>query len=277
MPKKIKPSETGSAFKAAAHVDDAFTFNKYLPSEALRGFVDYYWHLKTTSPLLNPVGHTILPDGSFTIMFNFGEDDLISGSKILGTSRQCYKNILLGRVDVLAIKFTPGGFFCLSGINASDFFGKLENFDSVAGRIAKIIFECISECRIPEERIMKIDETLQTLFKKSNVVIPEIIKSVMNYLVSKNRFDYKKLSEIYNLGSKNVYRQFKKCIGVSPRELAVILRFQHAMRGLIEKDGNEITDLIYESGYYDQPHFIHEFKLFMGMTPGEFVARMRGI
>lgn len=51
------------------------------------------------------------------------------------------------------------------------------------------------------------------------------------------------------------------------------MRFQYAVKKLSAMDGQALTDLAYQCGYFDQAHFIRDFKLFSGLTPGEFRQR----
>jgi AraC-like DNA-binding protein len=57
-------------------------------------------------------------------------------------------------------------------------------------------------------------------------------------------------------------------MGLSPKEYLRVSRFLHSLE-VLKKDNSHLTGVAYESGYYDQAHFIHEYKVFSGLTPGE--------
>ncbi len=65
---------------------------------------------------------------------------------------------------------------------------------------------------------------------------------------------------------------FSKHVGVTPKAYLKIMRFQKAV-GEIEKDRNvDWTRLALDCGFYDQSHFINDFKLFSGFTPENYAA-----
>jgi methylphosphotriester-DNA--protein-cysteine methyltransferase len=81
------------------------------------------------------------------------------------------------------------------------------------------------------------------------------------------------LSDAIGYSQKHFIDLFKGQVGVTPKQYLKIMRFQKAIRE-IEKGGfvnwNQIA---LESGFYDQAHFINDFKSFSGFTPGEYVNR----
>jgi len=70
---------------------------------------------------------------------------------------------------------------------------------------------------------------------------------------------------------RQLERNFKKQIGISPKQLGKVLRLQTALKMLLNKD-ESLTNIAYESEYFDQAHFIKDFKEFIGTTPKEFLG-----
>ncbi len=67
---------------------------------------------------------------------------------------------------------------------------------------------------------------------------------------------------------RSLERRFQQWIGTSPKRFAALLRFQKSIQMLQEgKDGTEVA---YECGYFDQAHFIQEFKNFTGVSPQKY-------
>jgi AraC-like DNA-binding protein len=67
-------------------------------------------------------------------------------------------------------------------------------------------------------------------------------------------------------------RKFSSSIGISPKQLAKIIRLQATLKTLLNKDVSKLTDLAYENEYFDQAHFIKDFKEFTGLTPKAFYS-----
>jgi AraC-like DNA-binding protein len=81
------------------------------------------------------------------------------------------------------------------------------------------------------------------------------------------------LSDEIGYSQKHFIDLFRQQVGVTPKQYLKIMRFQKAICAL-EQDGfipwNRIS---LESGYYDQAHFIHDFKHFSGYTPNDYIKR----
>ncbi len=72
------------------------------------------------------------------------------------------------------------------------------------------------------------------------------------------------------LSRKQFERVFCKYIGATPKQFLKTVRFQHALHLKGRFQSMNITDLAYECAYFDQSHFIHEFKLQTGYTPKKY-------
>ena len=81
------------------------------------------------------------------------------------------------------------------------------------------------------------------------------------------------LSEQIGYSQKHFIDLFKAQVGVSPKQYLKIMRFQNAIRAIESSELPRWSQIALESGYYDQAHFIHDFKLFSGFTPNEYFKR----
>ena len=81
------------------------------------------------------------------------------------------------------------------------------------------------------------------------------------------------LSEQIGYSQKHFIDLFKAQVGVSPKQYLKIMRFQKAIRAIERDELPRWNQIALECGYYDQAHFIHDFKLFSGFTPNEYLKR----
>jgi AraC-like DNA-binding protein len=63
-----------------------------------------------------------------------------------------------------------------------------------------------------------------------------------------------------------------KIVGFSPKEFARITKFIHSLTHLKKYPAMSLTEIAYESGYYDQAHYIHDCRAYSGYTPGQLHA-----
>ena len=63
-------------------------------------------------------------------------------------------------------------------------------------------------------------------------------------------------------------KRFRQAIGATPKQFSRIVRF----RNLIGQRPRGLTQVAYDAGYFDQAHFIKDFRIFTGKTPGAFFS-----
>jgi transcriptional regulator GlxA family with amidase domain len=101
--------------------------------------------------------------------------------------------------------------------------------------------------------------------------VDEIIKStVETILTAHGQLSVDDLSKQTNTNRRQLARKFSSAIGLSPKQLSKTIRLQAALKMLMTGKVTSLTDLAYEGEYYDQAHFIKDFKEFTGLTPKEF-------
>ncbi len=84
---------------------------------------------------------------------------------------------------------------------------------------------------------------------------------------------FQKLSDDVGYSQKHFIDLFRKQVGVAPKQYLKIMRFQKAVQETEKNDTLNWGHLAVESGFYDQAHFIHDFKEFSGFTPNEYKQR----
>ena len=83
----------------------------------------------------------------------------------------------------------------------------------------------------------------------------------------------RQLSEEIGYSQKHFIDLFQRQVGVTPKQYLKIMRFQKAICALENQKRLHWSQIALESGYYDQAHFNHDFKLFSGFTPNEYMRR----
>jgi transcriptional regulator GlxA family with amidase domain len=114
-------------------------------------------------------------------------------------------------------------------------------------------------------------------FLLEKLVTPESIdrvaKSSVEVMLSLNgQLSVKELSEQLNISKRQLERKFSSIIGLSPKQLSKIIRLQATLKMLANHQFTSLTSVAYEGDYYDQAHFIKDFKEFTGLSPKKFYA-----
>ena len=79
----------------------------------------------------------------------------------------------------------------------------------------------------------------------------------------------RQLTENVGVGSRYLLRKFQQCVGLSPKEYLRVSRFMRSLQHLKKYPDQSLTQIAYESGYYDQAHFIRDYNAYTGHTPRE--------
>lgn len=75
------------------------------------------------------------------------------------------------------------------------------------------------------------------------------------------------IAEFTGYSGRYCREKFKNATGVSIKRYSSIIRFQNVVRMLSRESSNTLSDIVFENGYFDQPHLNREFKLFSGNSP----------
>ena len=84
---------------------------------------------------------------------------------------------------------------------------------------------------------------------------------------------FRTISDSIGYSQKHFIDLFKNRVGVAPKQYLKIMRFQKAILEIEKDHPVHWEQIALESGFYDQAHFIHDFKNFSGFTPGEYITR----
>jgi AraC-like DNA-binding protein len=84
---------------------------------------------------------------------------------------------------------------------------------------------------------------------------------------------FQQLSSQIGYSQKHFINLFKKQVGVSPKQYLKIMRFQKVIREIEKNKAVHWSSVAMESGFYDQAHFINDFKEFSGFTPNQYMHR----
>lgn len=257
-------------------------YQTYQPHPDLESFVKFYWTLEVQADK-NVQKQQIIPDGHVEMTFNLGDDikrfisddEFIfhSCSMVMGQRTKSYYILPTGFVDTFAICFYPYGFANFINIPLKILTDKETPIRELFGDLpAKILEEKIVNATSTKERIVIIENFLLNKLKEKST-IDSIVKSTVDILITTNGSAAINSILKEDLSKRRqLERNFTKQIGVSPKQLGKVIRLQAALKMLLNKNSENLTNIAYESDYFDQAHFTKDFKEFVGINPKEFLG-----
>lgn len=165
----------------------------------------------------------------------------------------------------MIVVFQPGGLYRLLGIPLVELYD--DGFDA-RDLIGREIDELIAKCHDGKEA-RAIFETVQGYFLSRLASVNEKlpIDSALEYLFHNYNEKIDEVSRLACMSHRQFERKCKERLGMSPKLYARIARFNRAYNLFVKNPSAQWTDIAYHAGYYDQMHFIKDFKMFAHATP----------
>ncbi len=251
----------------------------FQPNSELVDFVKCYWTLESSLEE-TPKRNTIVPDGTMKLIFHYGDvywhhpdtaDSFIQPRCFLiGQLTKPYVVEPTGKTGTFVVRFHPNGFLPFTDIPIKDMENKPISLQELFGEDGKILAQEIINAQNTNQRIVIVETFLFKLLK-SKEVIDRIVNTTIDTISKhKGQLSVNELSKQVNLNRRVLTRKFSSNVGLSPKQLSKIIRLQTTLKSLLQNEEKSLTDVTYENEYFDQSHFIKEFKEFTGITPKEF-------
>jgi AraC-like DNA-binding protein len=248
-------------------LDHRLSYAERLPRDELKPFVACYWTLKSKIPLQEQFPHRVLPDGCVDILFDFSSGE----THVVGIMNKADIVPLTGDVHLMGIRLLPNSIPVILKGEAHFLVNHMLRLDEVMGK--EMAFqEQIHMGTHSNDRLKIIEEWLIRIFKPCDSNLKW--SGMLNLITErKGLISMPELAEYFTVSERHATRKFKSLFGLTTKEFISIIRFQSVLRNLKDSKLPIIwSEISLEGGYYDQSHFIHEFKKRYGMTPGNVFA-----
>jgi AraC-like DNA-binding protein len=246
---------------------------KFFPSVALMPFVKEFLIIESDLE----TGSNLLPDTSIVMAFRFmgnvqneeGEKkEAIPANAITGLRRSARRLFYSRATANLLVVFNEGGTAAFSRIPAHELFGLTISSENLF-RSAELneILERLAEARSNRDRVDVVEAFLRR--KLTNTQPVALISNAIQLIKQQSGIiRIRDLAISLHISQDAFEKRFRTLIGSTPKQYASIIR----LRNLIGKypSYHSLTEASYEAGYFDQSHFIKEFRLFTGRAPKDF-------
>ncbi|MBK6966976.1 MAG: AraC family transcriptional regulator [Bacteroidales bacterium] len=248
-------------------------FDRHLPTDKLKPYIKYY----VVSENDVESEYKVFPSSGLVIGFQYkgqlsvfheNSESKLSSAGITGIS-DSYK-IFRSSADIgtILVYFTETGFTHFTSHPANELFNlslSLEDiFDkkSVTG-----IEEKLSVAATDAQRIKIVEQFLLAQLKdiQSDKLIVEAIKLICR---SNGTIRIKELNAKLFISQSPFEKRFRKVVGTTPKKFASIVRFNAVLQNLNEI--KSLTEICFENNFFDQAHFIKDFRQFTGDAPEHF-------
>ncbi|REK49457.1 MAG: helix-turn-helix domain-containing protein [Bacteroidetes bacterium] len=254
-------------------------YKTYRPIKDLNTFVKCFWTLE--GPKENAdVRQTIVPDACIEMIFHYGDlyiQHLENGKSIvqprcfvIGQLTRPLEIEPSGETGIFSVRFHPMGFLPFATVPIKELENTAVSLEKLFGKEGRELEEKILKTNSTRERIEYIESyLLQRLINRENVD-RIVVSTVETILTANGQFSINEISRQAKISRRQLERKFSSAIGLSPKQLSKTIRLQATLKMLLNNNFTSLTSLAYENEYYDQAHFIRDFKKFTGHTPKGF-------
>lgn len=259
----------------------AMTYQTFEPQADLSAFINCYWTLNAPKEA-QPEKQRIVPDGCMEMIFHLGDlyKQYIDNDNAIIQPRcfvfgQITKPLYIeptGETNIFSVRFQAEGFTPFTAFPIHDMENTAVPLETLFGEAGTILQHKILKAASVEEQIQIAEAFLLNALTDAKQLDKTIKDSVAMMLALKGQLSIDALSENLKVNRRMLERKFASVVGVSPKQLAKIVRLQTTLKMVAKNDFKNFTAIAHDNNYYDQAHFIKEFKEFTGVSPKEFYS-----
>lgn len=227
------------------------TYREFLPAIELQQFIYCYWQLKTTRPLAERFIYRVVADGCIDIFFAL---DNPTENLVMGFCKEYTEFALENTFDYVGIRFLPTMFPQIFKVDAAGLSNRVEELSAVVPQVAKFIADNFNAG-------LGVQDIQRRLYRAIEIILN-------NYGVLDVQTDLDT-----GISPRQLRRLFEFYTGTSPKTFSRVVRFQNILKAKPSKQSLRENKLFFDVGYFDQAHFIKEFKNFYGVTPSKAFNR----
>jgi AraC-like DNA-binding protein len=257
-------------------------YTEYKPNKSLSEYIQLIWIAESESADDLYPREKILPDGIVEIVFHFADPFVtynIKGEKMKqpkGFAVSQMKNFIEiesdGIIGFVSVRFYPWGAHHFFDKSLSTFIDDTIDIEFLWPNDFQSILQAMQGID-NDKRVSIIQNFLEIQLKKHKKETLSIDNTIKFIRDTKGEHSIEELCKKLNVHHKKLERGFVNTLGVTPKVFSKTTRFLHLCHHLDEYENLTMTQLAHRLGYYDQAHFIKDFKAFSGITPKEYFQK----
>jgi AraC-like DNA-binding protein len=248
-------------------------FDKYFPTARLKPYIKYF--VVSENEWENE--YKVFPSSGLVIGFQYkgqlatvkaDTESVLTSAGITGIT-DAYK-VFKSSADIgtILVYFTEIGFTHFASHPANELFNLSLSLDNVFDRKSiAAVEEKLSIANTDKQRIKVVEQFLVSQLKdiETDKLIVEAVKLIYQ---TNGTIRIKELNEKLFISQSPFEKRFRKVVGTTAKKFASIVRFNAVLDNL--NNSKSLTEICYENNFFDQAHFIKDFKQFTGDTPENF-------
>jgi AraC-like DNA-binding protein len=260
-------------------------YHSYVPQSPLSQLVKFFWSSEGDSLASSQV--KLLPIGSMELVINLNSDTIplfdrtsrercgsTSSMRLCGIQSQSLIIDNHSQISVMGVHFQPGGSVPFFQISARELHNQVISLGELWNFHAEKLRENLLQAQTIKTRFLVLEHFLLRMMQ------PHEPHPIVDFALREfQKSSVPMINEVVNkIGISNRYfgQLFCDFVGITPKSFCRIQRLRRVLLLLAGKTCVDWNDIALTSGYFDQAHFIHDFRSFAGSSPTIYL-KQRGL
>jgi len=250
-----------------------FRYLRRLPAPDVGVFVEHFWMIRWDLRGVAPYNAQTVSHPSVQLGLEKGK------SRIYGVVKGRSSHMLGGLGEVFGVKFRPGGFYPFLKSPLSRLTNRSIALSDVFGSSAQEFEQSVLSLEFGATRANAAENFLRQRLPQRDETAVLAGQIVDEICVNRQIMTVDDVVARFHLGKRTLQRMFDQYVGVTPKWVIRVYRLHELVERLHQEKAARkavvFADLAQELGYFDQAHFVRDFKSIIGCTPSEYLKQLR--
>ncbi|WP_155283583.1 AraC family transcriptional regulator [Capnocytophaga felis] len=250
-------------FQPVSQLADNVSYTEFFPDKKLLPFIYCYWQFKTKTQLTENYQYRVISDGCIDVFFELENPE---ESYLMGFCKS-YTEFPLGKqFNYVGIRFLPSAFPLIFRQNAKELSNNDIRLNLVLSGLATFIAHKFDNVKNMKQIKNELDKFFLKHLEKADLSMDNRFYKALE-IILKSQGNTRIIKDLdTGISPRHLRRLFEFYIGDTAKTFSQVVRFQSFLKAKTSNQNND-NPSFYDMGYYDQSHFIKEFKAFYGETP----------
>lgn len=245
-----------------------FHHARLAPLPDLSGIVQHFWIVRWNLHDREPRVAETLPHPNVHLVLEPGD------ARVVGIRTGRFTRTLSGRGGVFGVKFRPGGFRPFLGRSVSSLRDSSLPAGDVFGAVVAPLIGAVFAKEDDTHQVAVVERFLVERLPPEDPNVGRVAAIVDGIAADRTVTAVEHLTDRWHMGKRALQRLFNEYVGVGPKWVINRYRLHEAVERLAAEPAVSCTTLAQQLGYFDQAHFIRDFKSLVGCTPSDYLRRV---
>lgn len=258
----------------------------HIPSAPLNAYINNLYYVDSLMPYSR---EKILPHARLDLKVNFGGAIRAYEAGQAEPFATCSDSWWVGLwstyhvvdwppdIEFFGVSFKPGGAYPFLQIPLSELHNRVVSLDAIWGHFAAEIRERLYAAPTIQAQFALLERFLLARLCESPHGLHAVEYAIAEIARQHGTLSIRALSDQMGISQNHLNTQFKRLVGGTPKEVARLYRFQHALHSIDPTQPVDWTRVAHQSHYYDQSHFNKDFIAFTGHNPTDYLRLRRQV